>query len=949
MEFRTGKQNHSPKQGENQQPAEEYKQGEPSFDSPNSRMLSEPLLSPGTPNSVMREMLDPRLSSAEEEADRLSAGITSGTPDSVRREMGSRLGSDFSSVHFHSGPDSIRKNEDFASRAYTQRNEVYFGRGGFEARVAAHELVHTVQQGAARGYVRQSVTPGTVQMWSWWPFGKKESAYDKERTPADFADSLVRIQAGFSASEEREKAQRDAQYAKTYDREMKRINKANRNKIRERGSEKQDRENARNAAEQSAGNLRTEKKDYVSKDDKSYYDRKILTISRDTYKELIDRRIEAAVELSGFFNEINRNGDESADKQAYTAANSTFGKKFKLYDKLIQNIEQLHENDEIFLSWKNEVQQEHGRKNETVAQSKLIIAAGTSNNNTYLKSEKGIRERVGTEQDNKEFYKKFYKKKKTKLDRMAAVYRRRNHGRTDLLSGLKNDKQPLDLISEESAHSGSSGMEDSSEMIHVEGLSEIDKQDTPESGKEKPANIISGKPVGNDDDSDSGTIGENIISANKKDPDKEEDEISNGALRSKVQDYIASHSEEDDYEEDLINRNDSNQIIRTQAGVTDELVDQFVPKNKVVNDVKERNKKGKFVGSIAKGLDNLGQLGLAVYNQNMLNSKNVNTDYIHPSFSAVTSGIGTLTGLAGTVTGAADTWRHFRNTSAGGSRMNAVTSGMDTLASLGNTASSGLSAMKNMGKVPMIGETLKNASKFGGADMIPGLNVATGGITFLTGAYKGIRGQSSINTIDELIDENNTTKYRGLEKDQEKLSKIFKQSRRVAELHRTSGAMKAAGGAITMGTGIALLTGPLAPVTAAVLGATGAGVGITNFVYSKRKKINLRKDITAEEMGFKNWAEEIKKVKAHFPRENLSDAEAKEIIFKSHGFDVKTRAQAFKHINLERAQTLLDIAQGIGPLKSLAEKVIGALGVKRRKGRYAGGAQKLLAEKLGGS
>ena len=102
-------------------------------------------------------------------------------------------------------------------------------------------------------------------------------------------------------------------------------------------------------------------------------------------------------------------------------------------------------------------------------------------------------------------------------------------------------------------------------------------------------------------------------------------------------------------------------------------------------------------------------------------------------------------------------------------------------------------------------------------------------------------------------------------------------------------------------------------------------------------------------MGFDNWPNEIKRVKKKFPSENLSDAEAKEIIFKSHGFDVKTRAEAFKRINLDRAKTLLDIAQGESPLKTLAEKVIGALGVKRRKGRYAGGAQKLLAEKLGGS
>ena len=96
------------------------------------------------PNSVMREMLGPRMSAAEDEADRLSAGITSGTPNSVLREMGSRLGSDFSSVRFHSGPDSVRRNESMGARAFTQQSDIYFGKGGFEPRVAAHELVHTV-------------------------------------------------------------------------------------------------------------------------------------------------------------------------------------------------------------------------------------------------------------------------------------------------------------------------------------------------------------------------------------------------------------------------------------------------------------------------------------------------------------------------------------------------------------------------------------------------------------------------------------------------------------------------------------------------------------------------------------------------------------------------------------------------------------------------------------
>ena len=665
-----------------------------------------------------------------------------------------------------------------------------------------------------------------------------------------------------------------------------------------------------------------------------------------------DRRLQAAAELCDFFHETNGQTNESIDKTCYTAANSTSGRNFKLYDRLIQNVEQVHENDEIFRRWKNELRRKDRMEIEQLARANFIINEGTSAGNSYLESDEGIRDRAKTDQNNQELYKKIYNKKKTKLDRMAAVYRRKNNGR--------NDTPQPDLISEKSSISGTPGMKENSGDIFVEGLSEIDEQDTPGNEQTDTKNIIFNKSVKKDDDSSSGIIrtnnNNNIISKSMK--DDEEDSYSNGSLKAKVEEYASSHSGRNGMEEfdpqllnepDLTNEEDDNEIIRDRGKAADVPPDLFAPKIKMVSEVKERNKKGKFIGSIAKGMDNLGQLGLAVYNQNMLSSKNINTEYIHPAFSTVTGGIGTLTGLAGTITGAADTWRNYRNAYAGGRRMDAAGSGLDTLASLGNTVSSGLGVMKKLGKVPKVGETLANAGKFGGANMIPGLNTAAGGITLLTGAYKGIRGQKSINTINSQINKLGAINGNGLEEDQQKLEKIFRQGKRVAEIHRTGGAMKAAGGAITLGTGIALLSGPLAPVTAAVLGTASAGVGITNFIYSKRRKINLRRDITAEEMGFDNWPNEIKRVKIKFPSENLSEAEAKEIIFKSHGFDVKTRAEAFKRINLDRAKTLLDIAQGDSPLKTLAEKVIGALGVKRRKGRYAGGAQKLLAEKLGGS
>ncbi len=114
------------------------------------------------PNSlVMRMMQDPR---AEKEAERLSQGITSTTPDEIMREMGSRLGADFSNVQFHSDSLSAERSRAMGARAWAQGSDVYFGKGGFDPKAAAHELVHTVQQGAVRGNVSASMPMGAVQM-----------------------------------------------------------------------------------------------------------------------------------------------------------------------------------------------------------------------------------------------------------------------------------------------------------------------------------------------------------------------------------------------------------------------------------------------------------------------------------------------------------------------------------------------------------------------------------------------------------------------------------------------------------------------------------------------------------------------------------------------------------------------------------------------------------------
>ena len=136
------------------------------------------------PNSLMMRVVEEP--EAEKEADRLSQGITSRTPEDIMREMGCRLGADFSDVRFHTDPVSAEKAARMGARAWAQGRDVYFGKGGFEPAAAAHELVHTVQQGAVDGNVSQSMPVGAVQMKPMW---------EGSRIEEDEADENIKIDA----------------------------------------------------------------------------------------------------------------------------------------------------------------------------------------------------------------------------------------------------------------------------------------------------------------------------------------------------------------------------------------------------------------------------------------------------------------------------------------------------------------------------------------------------------------------------------------------------------------------------------------------------------------------------------------------------------------------------------------------------------------------------------
>ncbi|WP_419248102.1 DUF4157 domain-containing protein [Streptomyces virginiae] len=65
---------------------------------------------------------------------------------SLREEMESRLGADFSDVRVHSGPLAQRSAAEMGARAYTSGRDVVIGAGGGDKHTLAHELTHVIQQ-----------------------------------------------------------------------------------------------------------------------------------------------------------------------------------------------------------------------------------------------------------------------------------------------------------------------------------------------------------------------------------------------------------------------------------------------------------------------------------------------------------------------------------------------------------------------------------------------------------------------------------------------------------------------------------------------------------------------------------------------------------------------------------------------------------------------------------
>lgn len=117
------------------------------------------------------------VSSGMESTLKSSKGSGDPLPSSVKGYMEPRFGSDFSNVRLHTGSDATRMNKSLNARAFTHGSDIYFNEGNYNPdtsngkRLIAHELTHTIQQGAVqkKGKVRTSSgTSGRHVQRSWY-------------------------------------------------------------------------------------------------------------------------------------------------------------------------------------------------------------------------------------------------------------------------------------------------------------------------------------------------------------------------------------------------------------------------------------------------------------------------------------------------------------------------------------------------------------------------------------------------------------------------------------------------------------------------------------------------------------------------------------------------------------------------------------------------------------
>ncbi len=111
-----------------------------------------------------------------------SQGGGSPLPEGVRSGMEPRFKADFSNVRIHADSEAGKLSRDINARAFTRGRDIYFGSGEYNPeapagqKLLAHELTHTMQQGASK------------RIAGWWPQGHRNIT-QTALTKGNFSDS----------------------------------------------------------------------------------------------------------------------------------------------------------------------------------------------------------------------------------------------------------------------------------------------------------------------------------------------------------------------------------------------------------------------------------------------------------------------------------------------------------------------------------------------------------------------------------------------------------------------------------------------------------------------------------------------------------------------------------------------------------------------------------------
>ena len=317
-----------------------------------------------------------------------------------------------------------------------------------------------------------------------------------------------------------------------------------------------------------------------------------------------------------------------------------------------------------------------------------------------------------------------------------------------------------------------------------------------------------------------------------------------------------------------------------------------------------------------------------------------------PAATAISGGLGVLSGLMGAYNGFTGMIRSLRNGKAGASKKDAAEGGMQMLAGLGTFGSGGASIAK------LVSSSASTALKAGGSlqNLVPGLSIATGGVNTLLGAAQAKRGRrqwKEINDeIDKIVPEDGATE---LSDDQKMMLRTMRHGREVQKRNTALGATKALGGIFAI-TGGALSLGGV--TSAAGLGFSGAGALVNGLgsIYGLWKNRRLRRNAIAEEYGGKSYKEVLKNVKETVGNgKYMSDRNAWKIFMKSKQLGDASEDDLYENIRKRRAAHMLHMASS-GDTN--AADFIKSMGINETgqtdegNSTFAKGALELLTEKL---